>query len=63
MRKSDEMYCARWMAGVYWHHVWSYGQPVGSKELLEAIVASEMRLTKELFLRSVFLKEKQNTST
>lgn len=41
------------MAGVYWHQVCSYGQPVGSKELLEAAVASDIRLTAVLFFRSV----------
>lgn len=42
------------MVGVYWHQVCSYGQPVGSKELLEtAAVASDTRLKNVLFLRSV----------
>lgn len=41
------------MVGVYWHQVCSYGQPVGSKELLETAVASDSRLTNVLFFRSV----------
>lgn len=59
MRMSAERYWARWMAGVYWHQVCSYGQPVGSKELLEATANSDTLLNKELFFRSVFWREKQ----
>lgn len=53
IRMSDDRYWARWMEGVYWHQVCSYGQPVGSKELLETTGASDIRLNNELFLRSV----------
>lgn len=57
IKMSDVMYWARWMAGVYWHHVCWYGQPVGSNELLEATVTSDILLRKELFLRSVMIKQ------
>lgn len=57
IRMSDVMYWARWIAGVYWHHVCPYGQPVGSNELLEATVTSDILLRKVLFLRSVMIKQ------
>lgn len=41
------------MVGVYWHQIWSYGQPVGSKELFETAAPSDIRLNKVVFLRSV----------
>lgn len=62
MSTSEEMYWAKWIAGVYWHQVCSYGQPVGSKELLEANGASDILLSNELFLRSAVKNEKSLNS-
>lgn len=53
IRMSADRYWARWMVGVYWHQVCSYGQPVGSKELFDTTVASDVRLSNVLFFRSV----------
>lgn len=50
MRMLEEMNCARWMEGVYWHQVCSYGQPVGSAEWFEALFISP---TNEPFFRSI----------
>lgn len=51
------------MVGIYWHQVCSYGQPVGSKELLETTEASDIRLNNVLFLRSVVcIKAARKTS-